>query len=137
MISNNENTNNILDLILYLAFFFIFTFSSSDKSDRQSSYALSCSSQYELVYGYDSSHPNAVVVDHVYLERVPEICMNKIYHPDLILYNEHYRIAGYNKKISLSIKSFQKTLLGIEPVPIWKFYFHLTSFDSEDSSFLS
>jgi hypothetical protein len=137
MIRNKENINNNLDAIFYIVFFFIFAFSASNKSDCQSSYTLRCSLQYELVCGYHSGDRNAVIVDYAHLPQVPEICTNKLHNSNLNLCNEHYRISGDNKKISHSIKSFQEIRLEIEPVPVWRFYFHLTSSDPEDSPFLS
>lgn len=87
MISNKENTNNILDAVLYITFFFIFAFSASNKSDCQPLYNLPCSSQYELVCGYDSSLLNAVIVDWAYLPEVPEICTNILHNSNLKFYS--------------------------------------------------
>jgi hypothetical protein len=137
MITNEENINNRLHAILYIVFFFIFVFSSANKSDCQSPYTLHCSSQNELVCEYESSHSYAVIADYIHLPKVPEICMNILSDSNLNFINEHYRISGNNKKISQSIKSFQKVRFEIEPVPVWRFYFHLTTSNPEDSPFLS
>jgi hypothetical protein len=137
MICNEEHKNNNLDAILFIVCFSFFAFSFSAKSDCQSSCKLPYSLQYESVIEYHSDNINAVIADCIHLPSLTESCIEVLHDSNLNFCSEHFKISGYNRKISQSIKSFQKTRLEIEPVPVWRFYFHLSSFDREDPQFLS
>ena len=137
MRSDKEDISNSLVTILFMVFFFFFAIASSNKSDYQTSNTLTYSLQHELESGYYSSHFSAVIVDCVQLPAVLKNCLDVLPGSDLNFCNQHLRISGDNKKIAQSIKSFQKTRLKIEPLPIRRFYFHLTSTDTEDFPVLS
>jgi hypothetical protein len=137
MRSNEEEISNNLVTILFIVFSFFFAFSSFNKSDYQTSNTFPYSLQYELETGYYSNHFSAVIVDCFQITPVLKSCMDVLSGSNLNMCNQHFRISGDNRKIAQSIKLFQKTRLTVEPLPVWRFYFHFTSTDTEDLPVLS
>jgi hypothetical protein len=137
MTSNKEDIANYPETIFFIVFFFLLASVFSDKSDFQTSYTLPYSLQNELETGYHSDPPGAVIVDGSQIPPVLKSCVDILYGSNLNFYNQYYRISGDNRKISQSIKIFQKTRLEIEPLPVWRFYFHTASTDTEDLPVLS
>jgi hypothetical protein len=137
MTSNNEDTTNYLETILFIVFFFVFASAFSDKSDYQDSNTFPYSLQYELESFGQPNQLSAVTVDGVQIPPALKTCIDAFYYSGLNYFNEHFRISAWNSKISQNIKSSRNAGLEIDTPPFWRFYFYFTSADREDFPILS
>jgi hypothetical protein len=137
MKSNKDEISNILQSILFIVIFFIFASAFSDKSDFQTSFALPASFQYELEWVGHSSQQSALIVDCIQMSAVLKSYIGVTSDSDFYCCSEHYRILACNNKISQNIKLTRRIKLEINTQPVWVFYFHSKSADSEDFPVLS
>ena len=137
MTSNNEDTTNYLETILFIVFFFVFASAFSDKSDYQDSNTFPYSLQYELEFIGQPNQLSAVTVNGVQIPPALKTYIDAFYYSGLNYFNEHFRISAWNSKISQNIRSSRNARLEIDTQPFWRFYFYFTSADREDFPVLS
>jgi hypothetical protein len=129
----NQKENNTLSLrtIILLVSFLLFAFAASGRSDRESA----CSSQHpsrEASVFVSSSHTDAITASYINIYVSPEISSNILHNSSLNFFNHEYAITGHSRELRQSLKSSVETYLSIKPLPVLRYCYHISSFDSKE-----
>jgi hypothetical protein len=131
MTTRLEDTAVRFRTVLLLFSFLLFAFAASGRSDRESA----CSSQHpshEASVFVSSSHTDAITASYINIYASPEISSNILHNSSLNFFNHEYAITGHSRELRQSLKSYVETYLSIKPLPVLRYCYHISSFDSKE-----
>jgi len=135
--NNNIYTNQNFGTFLFLILFLLFVLAFSGNPGNHSSSSAKYPSQSELVPVPDSNHRNAILSIPVSLPYPQKYCEFTLLNKSLIPFSVRNKISDYNRKIAQKIIRIQKADLEIEPAPLCRLYYLLSSKDDDSLPFLS
>ena len=133
MIQGKEDRTNYFGITVFIVFFFLFISVFSDRSVNQ----IKDISRYELVSEIHVNPIQAINVRDIQLSFSQNCQASFVDKLNIRLFNEDSKISSYNKKIAQKNIFLRKTQLSIKPIFICRFYYHLSSTDTEELSVLS
>jgi hypothetical protein len=133
MIQGKEDRANYLGITVFIVFFFLFISAFSDQSINRTKATSRC----ELITELHLDPVNAIPINIVQLPSFQKSWVSFLDKLNIRLFNEDFKISSFNNKISIKNILLQKTQLSIKPIFICRFYYHLSSTDTEELPVLS